>query len=61
MSSAKLMAHRGRAILEDARAILTKDGVSEITTRLRHGDLVETVGKEEDAKHDPDRQARRGR
>jgi nucleotide-binding universal stress UspA family protein len=47
----KLMAHRGRAILEDAHAILTKDGVSEITTRLRHGDLVETVGKiEEDAK-----------
>lgn len=40
---AKLISHRGRAILEDARAILDKAGVTEITTRLRHGDLVETV------------------
>lgn len=40
---AKLISHRGRAILEDARAILDKAGVTEITTRLRHGDIVETV------------------
>jgi nucleotide-binding universal stress UspA family protein len=41
----KLVAHRGRAILEDAHAILTRGGVSEITTRLRHGDIVETVAE----------------
>ncbi|WP_295071975.1 universal stress protein [Tabrizicola sp.] len=39
----KLMAQRGRAILEDAQAILIRDGVAEIATRLRHGDIVETV------------------
>ena len=41
----KLVAHRGRAILEDAHAILIRAGVSEITTRLRHVDIVETVGE----------------
>lgn len=40
---AKLVSARGRAILEDARAILDKAGVDEITTRLRHGDVVENV------------------
>lgn len=44
---AKLVSQRGRAILEDAQAILEKDGVESITTRLRHGDLVETVGEVE--------------
>jgi len=44
---AKLVAHRGRAILEDARAIVERAGVSEITTRLRHGDIVETVAEVE--------------
>ena len=44
---AKLMAQRGRAILEDARAILERDGVAEVTSRLRHGDLVETVAEQE--------------
>jgi nucleotide-binding universal stress UspA family protein len=44
---AKLVAHRGRAILEDAHAILTAAGVSDITTRLRHGDIVETVAEVE--------------
>lgn len=44
---AKLIGHRGRAILEDARAILDKAGVPEITTRLRHGDIVETVAEVE--------------
>lgn len=44
---AKLISHRGRAILEDARAILDKDGVTDITTRLRHGDIVEAVAEVE--------------
>ena len=42
---AKLIRHRGRAILEDAQAILNKAGVTEITTRLRHGDILETVAE----------------
>jgi len=46
---AKLVSHRGRAILEDARAIVDRDGVTEITTRLRHGDIVEAIG---DIEHD---------
>ncbi|WP_103258877.1 universal stress protein [Tabrizicola aquatica] len=40
---AKLLGQRGRAILEDAAALLEKAGVTGITTRLRHGDLVEAV------------------
>ena len=40
---AKLISHRGRAILEDATALLEKAGVIEVTTRLRHGDIVEAV------------------
>lgn len=48
---AKLAAQRGRAILEDAYALMTKAGVTEITTRLRHGDLVETLAEvEKDAR-----------
>lgn len=48
---AKLVAHRGRAILEDAHAILEKGGVDGITTRLRHGDIVETISEiESDAR-----------
>lgn len=46
---AKLIGHRGRAILEDARAILDRDGVNEITTRLRHGDIVEAIPEVEAA------------
>lgn len=42
---AKLVSHRGRAILEDARAIVDQDGVTDITTRLRHGDIVESIGE----------------
>ncbi|MBD3801672.1 MAG: universal stress protein [Thioclava sp.] len=45
---AKLVSHRGRAILEDARTIVDQDGVTEITTRLRHGDIVEAIGEVED-------------
>lgn len=44
---AKLISHRGRAILEDAHALLEKSGVQEITTRLRHGDIVEAVAEVE--------------
>jgi nucleotide-binding universal stress UspA family protein len=40
---AKLISQRGRAILEDAAALLDKAGVTHVTTRLRHGDLVEAV------------------
>lgn len=42
---ARLVAHRGRAILEDARAVVEREGVSDITTRLRHGDIVEAIGE----------------
>jgi nucleotide-binding universal stress UspA family protein len=42
---AKLVSQRGRAILEDARAIVDRDGVTEITTRLRHGDIVEAIAE----------------
>jgi nucleotide-binding universal stress UspA family protein len=42
---ARLVSQRGRAILDDARAILAQTGVTEITTRLRHGDIVEAVAE----------------
>jgi nucleotide-binding universal stress UspA family protein len=44
---ARLVSHRGRAILEDARAILDRAGIDEITTRLRHGGIVDTVAAKE--------------
>jgi nucleotide-binding universal stress UspA family protein len=44
---AKLVSHRGRAILEDARAIVDRAGVTEITTRLRQGDIVDTLAEQE--------------
>lgn len=44
---AKLIGHRGRAILDDARAIVEKDGVTDVSTRLRHGDIVEAVAEVE--------------
>lgn len=40
---AKLISHRGRAILDDAQALLETAGVTEVTTRLRHCDIVEAV------------------
>jgi nucleotide-binding universal stress UspA family protein len=45
---AKLVSTRGRAVLEDARALVDQDGVTDITTRLRHGDIVETISEIED-------------
>jgi nucleotide-binding universal stress UspA family protein len=44
---AKLAQKRGWAILEDAKAILEKAGIEDISTRLRIGDLVETVAESE--------------
>ncbi len=44
---AKLVGQQGRAILEDAEAILRDGGLSDITERLRHGDLVEAVSQVE--------------
>ncbi|WP_166417374.1 universal stress protein [Cochlodiniinecator piscidefendens] len=38
---AKLAQHRGRAILEDAEARVRADGIENVTTRLRHGDIAE--------------------
>ncbi|MEX0340901.1 MAG: universal stress protein [Arenibacterium sp.] len=48
---ARLVSQKGRAILEDARAIVDAAGVNEITTRLRHGDIVEAISEiEKDAR-----------
>jgi nucleotide-binding universal stress UspA family protein len=44
---ARLISHRGRAVLEDARGLVDQDGITEITTRLRHGDIVETIAEVE--------------
>ncbi|AZN73371.1 universal stress protein [Georhizobium profundi] len=44
---AKLAVKRGRALLEDAEAILRTAGVKEVTARLRHGDLLEAVSEAE--------------
>ena len=41
--SSRLAQKRGRAILEDAEARLREDGVKDVTTRLRQGDLVEEL------------------
>jgi nucleotide-binding universal stress UspA family protein len=43
----KLIGQRGRAILDDARAILVRNGVTDITTRMRHGDVTEAVAEVE--------------
>lgn len=40
---AKLAHEHGRAILDDASALIKGDGDLEVETRLRQGDLVETV------------------
>ncbi|MEQ8354199.1 MAG: universal stress protein [Kiloniellaceae bacterium] len=40
---AKLAQKRGRAILEDAKAAIEAGGVEDVATRLRTGDIVETV------------------
>ncbi len=40
---ANLAQKRGRAILEDAKQRMLDQGVTAISTRLRHGEIVETV------------------
>lgn len=42
-ATARLSQKRGRAILEDAKARIEAAGVAQVETRLRNGDLVETV------------------
>ena len=44
---AKLAQAHGRAILEDAKAIVEGDGVGNVVTRLRNGDIVEAVSVKE--------------
>lgn len=44
---AKLAAERGRAILADAKQRIEEDGAPEVTTGLRHGDLIETLAEAE--------------
>ncbi|WP_026757126.1 universal stress protein [Sediminimonas qiaohouensis] len=44
---AKLAQAQGRAILEDAKALIEAQGISEVATRLRHGDIVETIAEKE--------------
>ena len=43
---AKLAVHRGRAILEDAKALVEEAG-AEATEHLRHGDLIEAISEKE--------------
>jgi nucleotide-binding universal stress UspA family protein len=40
---ARLAQAKGRAILEDGKAILEKDGIAPVHARLRQGDLLEAV------------------
>lgn len=42
---ARLLGQQGRAILDDARALVAGEGVAEVTTRLRHGDVVEALAE----------------
>lgn len=41
----KLAQAKGRAILDDAQALLTEGGVADITPRLRQGDLLEALSE----------------
>ena len=43
---AKLVVHRGRAILEDAKSVLDAAGPG-ATEHLRHGDLIEAISEKE--------------
>ena len=44
---ARVSQSRGRAILEDAEAILRDAGIADISTHLRKGDLIEAVAAQE--------------
>ncbi|MBA3448247.1 MAG: universal stress protein [Pseudaminobacter sp.] len=43
----KLAQQRGRAILDDAKIAIEANGITAVTTRLRIGDLVDTVAERE--------------
>jgi len=45
---AKLAQRRGRAILVDAEARMHADGIDAVATKLRHGEVVETLQEIED-------------
>lgn len=42
---ARLIGHQGRAILEDAQKIVEDAGISDVSTRMRHGDVVDTLAE----------------
>jgi nucleotide-binding universal stress UspA family protein len=44
---AKLLLKRGRLILDEAKVRLVAAGVSDVTTTLRHGDLLDTLAEKE--------------
>lgn len=44
---AKLMTRRGRAILDDARAVIEAAGITAVVPHLRHGDIAETVAEQD--------------
>ncbi|RWP30804.1 universal stress protein [Mesorhizobium sp.] len=44
---AKLAQKRGRAILEDAKAAIEAAGIADVATKLRIGDIVETIAEME--------------
>jgi len=46
---ARLAQAQGRAILEDAKALVEAGGVADVVTRLRHDDIVATVTAKEEA------------
>jgi nucleotide-binding universal stress UspA family protein len=46
---AKLFHKRGRAILDDAKASIEAAGVTDVTARLRIGDIIKTVAERENA------------
>ncbi|MBK1634194.1 universal stress protein [Rhodovulum adriaticum] len=46
---AKLSQAQGRAILEDAKALIEAEGIDHVITRLRHDDIVDTVQAKEGA------------
>ena len=41
----KLELKRGRLLLEEAKTGLSEQGVETVTTKLRHGDLIETIAE----------------
>ncbi|MFS4436647.1 universal stress protein [Paracoccaceae bacterium GXU_MW_L88] len=45
---AKLSHEQGRAILEDAKALVEEMGASDVETRLRRGEILDTVTDKED-------------